>query len=174
MVKEFNLKYFKRLSLTSKEKAFDYALDRLKWIGGSTRDVFEFNSKYVLKLDMECKQNCHEIMVSESYDMRDHIFTRVIDYDKHNYFWLIAEKAKPLKSYKQFKELAGISINDIVAIEYNHSNKNKLLKKSSLLKKVYYLNNKFNVADLCCKENWGIFNGKPIIIDYGYYEENIS
>jgi len=121
---------------------------------GSSRDVFDLDNGYVIKVAKSragIAQNESEYNIS--YHDNSGLFAKVIEVS-NNFKFLIMEKAG--KVYY---------ISDV--LEYF-----KVRSKSQLLnlKKLQGIKRNYNLllGDLKKKSSWGMINGKPVIIDYGF------
>lgn len=129
-----------------------------RYIGsGSCREVFDLGNGYVAKVAKNMaglEQNRCEYRISAN-DNSD-LFAKVIRVS-HNYEILIMEKAE--------------SINNISYVwrYFNVANKRELfnLREFKNLKRRYNL----LLGDFDRESSWGIINGKPVIIDYGFTRE---
>lgn len=116
----------------------------------------------------------------------------LIDYDRKNKeypAWIQTAIADPIKG-NYFKQNYGYSIEDIVDYVFedqpswkiednidtllnNIENESQRSKLSTLLDKLHELYKlEFNIADLY-SDNWGIYQGKPVIIDAGFFKQEI-
>lgn len=93
--KSFDIRYFK--TLTDPYSAIEYANRRLEKIGvGSSRAVFVYNPKSVLKIAMNeagMAQNLQEIEIATTNEFDD-IIAKIFDYNRQG-LWVISELAKP-------------------------------------------------------------------------------
>ncbi|WP_315076759.1 hypothetical protein [uncultured Clostridium sp.] len=129
-----------------------------RYIGsGSSRKVFDLGNGYVIKVAKNragIAQNKSEYKIS-SNDYSD-LFAKVIK-ASNNFNLLIMQKA--IKIY-----------NISYVLKYfNVRSKNQLLNSKELqnIKRNYNL----LLSDLGRKSSWGIINGRPVIIDYGFTRE---
>ena len=126
-----------------------------KYIGsGSSRDVFEMNNEYVIKVarnNAGIEQNKTEYKISNNkkYD----VFANVV-YASNNYKFIIMKKAKRIKQ-----------IYD-VWYYFNVSSKQQFIN----LRLIREIVNRYGliINDLCRENSWGIINGRIKIIDYGF------
>lgn len=121
---------------------------------GSGRTVFDLKNGYVVKAAKNKKgieQNKAECEISK----KDHhkIFAEVIAYSD-DYRFLIMEKAQRINSFA------------IVWKYYNVKNNKQLLS----LEEISHVLEEYDLlpVDLYRLSSWGIVNGKPVIIDYGF------
>lgn len=129
-----------------------------RYIGsGSSRKVFDLGNGYVIKVAKNKRgiaQNMCEYRISAND--YSNLFAKVIQAST-DFSLLIMEKA-----YK---------INDISHVwkYFNVASKKELLN----LKELRNINKKYNLllGDLARKSSWGIINGRPVIIDYGFTRE---
>ncbi|MBN7576531.1 MULTISPECIES: hypothetical protein [Clostridium] len=132
-----------------------------KYIGsGSGRKVFDLGNGYVLKIAKNkagIAQNKAEYIISDN----DHtkLFAKVIQVSS-DFSLLIMQKAS--------------KISDILYVwkYFNVSNRDEFLKTQELqeIKKNYRL----LLGDFCRKSSWGMIDGKPVIIDYGFTREVVE
>lgn len=124
---------------------------------GSSRIVFDMGNGNVIKMaknDAGIAQNISEYKISSI----DHskLFAKVIQASK-DFKILIMEKAE--------------KINNISYILYyfDFKNKSEMLKSKKLQK----IRSNYNLllGDLYKKSSWGIINGRPVIVDYGFTKE---
>jgi hypothetical protein len=129
-----------------------------RYIGsGSSREVFDLGNGYVIKVAKNwagIAQNECEYNISH-YDNSD-LFAKVVQVSSDFYF-LIMEKADKIYNISE------------VFKHFKVSDKRELfhLKEIQDIKKNYNL----VLADFNRKSNWGIINGRPVIIDYGFTKE---
>lgn len=129
-----------------------------RYIGsGSGRDVFDLGNGYVAKVAKNragIAQNKCEYRISAK-DNSD-LFAKAIKIS-NNYDLLIMEKAD--------------EINDISYVwrYFNVTSKRELFN----LKEIQNLKRKYNLllGDFARESSWGIINGRPVIIDYGFTAE---
>ena len=124
---------------------------------GSSRDVFDLDNGYVLKVAKNragIAQNESEYNIS--YFDNSGLFAKVIEVS-NNFKFLIMEKAD--KVYYMSDVLEYFKVRS----------KRQLLK----LKELQDIRRNYNLVlgDLQRKSSWGMINGKPIIIDYGFTRE---
>jgi len=126
-----------------------------RYIGsGSSRDVFDLGNGYVIKAAKNkagIAQNKYEYKIS-LYDNSE-LLAKVIQVST-DFRFLIMQKAD--------------KINNISYVwkYFNVTNKKELFNLEELqnIKKNYNL----LLGDFARKSNWGIINGRPVIIDYGF------
>lgn len=121
---------------------------------GSGRVVYDLGNGYVVKAARNRKgieQNKAEHQISDIEDW--HIFAKVIAHSE-DYFLIIMEKARRVSSFKEIWSYYHVK-NNRQLLSTNEFQSN--LIKYDLL-----------TADLCRLSSWGIINGKPVIIDYGF------
>ncbi|MDF2676204.1 MAG: hypothetical protein K0Q97_497 [Bacillota bacterium] len=129
-----------------------------KFIGmGSGRIVYDLENGYVVKVAKNKKgiaQNKTEYKISLLDNTN--LFAKVLDVSE-NFEYLIMEKA--------------IKINDIYYVwKYFNVRSNKQLYRVKELQNISYRYGLL-LIDLRRPVNWGLLNGRPVIIDYGYTEE---
>ena len=124
---------------------------------GSSRNVFDLDNGYVIKVAKNkagIAQNESEYNISK----RDNsgLFAKVIEVS-NNFEFLIMEKADRV-----------YYISDV--LEYFKVESKKQLVN---LKELQEIKRKYNLlfGDLKKKSSWGMINGKPVIIDYGFTRE---
>ncbi|MCE5222115.1 MAG: hypothetical protein LLF98_12920 [Clostridium sp.] len=137
---------------------FDIRRGYYKYIAsGSSRDVFDLENGYVIKVAKNragIAQNKSEYKISDN-DNSD-LFAKVVQVS-NDFRLLIMEKAD---------EIYNISY---VLKYFNVRNKRELLNSKELqkIKRNYNL----ELGDFKRKSNWGMINGRPVIIDYGFTRE---
>jgi hypothetical protein len=129
-----------------------------KFIGmGSGRIVYDLENGYVVKVAKNKKgiaQNKTEYKISLLDNTN--LFAKVLDVSE-NFEYLVMEKA--------------IKINDIYYVwKYFNVRSNKQLYRVKELQNISYRYGLL-LIDLRRPVNWGLLNGRPVIIDYGYTEE---
>lgn len=129
-----------------------------KFIGtGSGRIVYELENGYVVKVAKNNKgfaQNKTEYKIALSDNTN--LFAKVLAVSE-NFKYLVMEKA--------------IKISDIYYVwKYFNVRNNKELYRVKELKNI---SSKYGLLliDLRRPVNWGLLNGRPVIIDYGYTKE---
>lgn len=126
-----------------------------RYIGsGSARNVFDLENGYVVKIAKNqagIAQNRTEYQIS-FYDNSD-LFARVIQVSD-DFIFLIMEKAKKINNFSYICRYFNIRNNRELA---NLSKLQNIQKKYNLL-----------WSDLFRSSSWGMLDGKPVIIDYGY------
>ena len=126
-----------------------------RYIGsGSGRQVFDLGNGYVVKVAKNragLAQNRCEYRIS--FDDNSNLFAKVIKVS-HNYEILIMERAD--------------EINNISYVwrYFNVKSKRELFNSNELqrIKREYNL----LLGDFNRESSWGIINGRPVIIDYGF------
>ena len=137
---------------------FDIRQGYYKYIGsGSSRDVFDLGNGYVIKVPKNIAgiaQNKSEYNIS--YNDDSGLFAEVVDVS-NNFKLLIMEKADKI-----------YNISDVCKY-FNVRGKGELLK----LEELRNISRNYNLIlnDLERKSSWGMINGRPIIIDYGFTKE---
>lgn len=129
-----------------------------KFIGmGSGRVVYDLDNGYVVKVAKNNRgiaQNKTEYKISLLDNTN--LFAKVLDVSE-NFEYLVMEKA--------------IKINDIYYVwKYFNVRNNKQLYRVKELQNISY---KYGLLliDLRRPVNWGVLNGRPVIIDYGFTKE---
>jgi hypothetical protein len=129
-----------------------------KYIGsGSSRDVFDLGNGYVVKMAKNCAgiaQNKAEYNISNYGD--SDLFAKVIEVS-NNFNFLIMEKADNIYNISQ------------VVRHFNVRGKRELLH----LKELQNIKRNYNLllGGLGRKSSWGMIDGRPVIIDYGFTRE---
>lgn len=116
--KSFNLDELK--SLKSFKKRVEYANTHLprKIASGSARTIFQIDDEKVLKLAHNNK-GYHQNEVEEDFYLQGFdIIAKVYDFDQENHTYLEMELAKKVTK-KRFKQLVGISLEDVWNYLYN-------------------------------------------------------
>ena len=133
-------------------------LGHYKYIGsGSCRKVFDLRNGYVIKVAKNSAgiaQNKSEYKIST--EDKSNLFAKVIQVSE-DYALLIMQKADKISSISY------------VWRYFNVTSKKQLFKLKELqnIKKNYEL----ILDDFSRKSNWGMINGKCVIIDYGYTKD---
>lgn len=81
-----------------------YAISNFRLIGKSehsTREVYQMNNGLVLKIDLTGRQNQNEVRAKQCID--DLFATKIYDFDKSYFYWIIAEKVNPIRSVEEFR-----------------------------------------------------------------------
>lgn len=129
-----------------------------RYIGaGSSREVFDLGNGYVIKVAKNragIAQNESEYNISH-YDNSD-LFAKVVQVSSDFYF-LIMEKADKIYNISE------------VFKYFNVSGKRGLYQLNEMQN--IKINYNLVLADFNRKSNWGIINGRPVIIDYGFTRE---
>ncbi|MDR3596839.1 hypothetical protein [Clostridium sp.] len=142
---------------------FNYIMMNLRWgnyryIGsGSCRDVFDLGNGYVVKVARNLAgiaQNKSEYKISHKDNSG--LFAKVVQVS-NDFSMLIMEKAD--------------KINNISYIwrYFNASNEEELVNSKELQK----IKQDYNLVlgDLERQSSWGIIDGRPVIIDYGFTKD---
>jgi len=169
-----------------------YAQERAKKLGaGSARVVFNIEHEgrqTALKIAKNPKglaQNSKEADYG-LYRMYPDITTPLIDYDeKHEEpIWIHLERADKLRK-PQFKSITGYSFDDFAdllqADEARRNGRNysvshidadqiELIEESELYQETTSLMGNFDIlaGDLTRTANWGVYKGRPVIVDLGF------
>jgi hypothetical protein len=185
---------------TSFKKRMEYAIARAQKMGrGSSRTAFiiEYQGRpTILKVAHNRKgmaQNEAEARIlSDRYV--SNIVIPIIDYDEdHDYpTWIHTEKAEKATEKQLCQLLKTPSLMDLVTYARYNINGDSTTRFDAYIRKTIsdndmqifyehvdaitelYTNFNVNVADFAWKQNWGIFNGRPVVIDVGYTEEVIK
>lgn len=129
-----------------------------RYIGsGSCRDVFDLGNGYVVKVAKNMAgiaQNECEYKISRSDD--SDLFAKVIRVSS-DFNFLIMEKAKKINHMSDIWEY------------FNVGSKKELIKSEEMQN--IWKNYNLLLGDFKRKSNWGMINGRPVIIDYGFTRE---
>lgn len=129
-----------------------------KYIGsGSSRQVFDLGSGYVIKVaknEAGIAQNESECMISY-YDKSD-LFAKVVQVS-NDFRFLVMEKADKIDSITEVWKFFDVRSKSEL---FNLKELRKILNNYNLL-----------LSDLSRKSSWGMINGRPVIIDYGFTRE---
>ena len=134
---------------------FNLAQGYYRYIGsGSSRRVFDLGNGYVIKVAKNkagVAQNKCEYRIS--INDTSNLFAKVAQVSD-DYTLLIMEKAIKVKNISNIWNY------------FNVSGKNEFIN----LKRIQEMRRNYNLllGDLARESNWGIINGKPVIIDYGF------
>jgi hypothetical protein len=121
---------------------------------GSGRNVYDIGDGYVAKVARNRKglaQNEAEYEISVADESG--LFANIIDATP-NLRITIMEKAVPLHSFSTVWRYFGVRSNRQL---YNIPLIQSTMARHSLI-----------FPDLCRAQNWGVVNGRPVIIDYGF------
>lgn len=170
----FDLEHF--VELNNIEEIINYAKDNLKLIGrGSSRIVFKINDNYCLKialpdnLETAILQNKSEFESSNNYPN----LTAKIKKHHNDFYWIIAELAKPLKDHKELINALNLSSPTDLGLLFgkfpptNHKLKKKptdmALEVSNLVKE------RKIPRDVIKSDSWGYTtrDNRLVLIDYG-------
>jgi hypothetical protein len=129
-----------------------------RYIGsGSSRRVFDLGNGYVVKVAKNragIAQNKMEYKISLINP--SNLFAKVIQVSE-DFYALIMEKADKIDNFSYvcnyFKARSIVEVLKLKEIQNIHNRYNLLLN------------------DLCRTSSWGIINGRPVIIDYGFTRE---
>ena len=180
---------------TSFRQMVAYAKERAIQIGrGSSRVAFEVpyqGRPTIIKVALNQKgiaQNQEETdLLDDGYLSKIGITIPMIDYDIENgrrITWIHTEKAEKITQKQLERFFGGVSLNAIIArIEYDktgrrgwayeelpdhiHENEYYDMLRDLLLNFPH-----INGSDLVRKANWGLYRGRPVIIDLGFTEES--
>lgn len=143
--------------------AFDRIMFNIKrgyyrYIGsGSGREVYDLENGYVIKVAKNkagIAQNKAEYKISSND--KSNLFAKVVQ-ASNDFILLVMQKAD--------------KINNILYVwnYFNATSKRELFNSKELqgIKRSYNL----LLGDLARKSSWGIINGRPVIIDYGFTRE---
>lgn len=179
------------------KQMIEYAKARAQQIGkGSSRVAFEVpyqGRKTVLKVALSnskgLAQNEEEAELFSDWYIRNlGIVIPMIDYDERNPkpTWIHTEYADKITKTQLKRFFGGFDIADVVEnIEYQQTG-GKTWRYRELPPEIYENENYQNLVDLVVNfprikagdlkrsANWGIYKGKPVILDLGFTENTIS
>ena len=170
-----------------------YAKERAKKVGqGSSRVAFVIDyqgRKTVLKIAKNKKglyQNEHEQEALSDYYLKQlKVFIPMIDYDKESAqpSWLHVEFAEKVKE-SDFRKATGGSLDDLLSYVAHHARPREekdhwgnYQNVDSELEFVHdfetYVGNypHHSIGDYASPNNWGMYGGRPVIIDIGLSNE---
>jgi hypothetical protein len=182
---------------TSFKQMVAYAKERAIQIGkGSSRVAFEIpyqSRPTILKISINQKgvsQNQEEVrLLSDWYVKGTGITIPMIDYDEANgnrISWIHTEKAEKISQKQLERFFDGFSMQSIIAyFEYQktgrrgfgyrelsdsiHENENFQALQDLLMNY-----DDIQSGDLTRKANWGLYKGRPVIIDLGFTTETMK
>lgn len=132
--------------------------ERLPVIGiGSGRIVYDLGNGYVVKKAMNKRglaQNKAEFRISAAG--RSPLIANILSVSM-DYKYLIMEKAGKILSV------------DMVCRYHNVGSLKELFRKKYFSEFIH--NNKLLLPDLYRKSSWGIINGRPVLVDYGFTKD---
>lgn len=116
------------LDSISNSKSFKDLPPNLKLLSkrGTTRDVYEYNNNYVLKVAKNKKgleQNKKEVEILNKYNSP--LFPKLEKYDNKNYKYIVIEKVNDFKNYASFYKFVYPKIDIIYKKLLDFYNKNK-------------------------------------------------
>lgn len=180
---------------TSFREMVAYAKERAKQLGkGSSRVAFEIpyqGRETVLKVALNNKgiaQNAEEIaLFSDYYFRQSEIVVPVIDWDEANPdrpTWIHLEKVQKITKKQLANFLGGVDISNALSHlkrQLGRSNfsfsiepeKIEAMEDSELYQALQDLLGNYNqiiFGDLMRTANWGLYQGRPVIIDIGFTE----
>jgi len=129
-----------------------------RYIGsGSCREVFDLGNGYVVKIAKNAAgiaQNKAEYYISRCDN--SNMFAKVIDVSK-NFEFLIMERADKVYNITEIWRYFDV----------------KSKKEMFALKQIKSISQNYNLllSDLNRQSSWGVINGRPVIIDYGFTRE---
>lgn len=129
-----------------------------KYIGsGSSRYVFDLGNGYVIKIAKNkagIAQNKSEYKISAND--KSNLFAKVMQ-TSNNFSLLIMQKASKINNISYVWDYFDVTSKQEM---FNLKELQKIKKNYDLL-----------LGDFARKSNWGIINGRPVIIDYGFTRE---
>lgn len=179
------------------KQMIEYAKARAQQIGkGSSRVAFEVpyqGRKTVLKVALSntkgLAQNEEEAELFSDWYIRNlGIVIPLIDYDERNSkpTWIHTEYADKITKSQLKRFFGGIDINVILAsVDYQKTGKKNWFYKE-LPPEIHENENYQNLVDLVINfprietgdlgraANWGIYKGRPVILDLGFTESTVS
>lgn len=175
-----------------------YAQERAKKIGsGSSRVAFVIpyqGRDTVLKIAKNAKgiaQNSEEsTLLNDWYLSKLNIVIPMIDYDEANSepTWIHTEFANKIKN-SDFKRICGVGLEELIAycdstsgrrtksLSYRSYDFSKINEESDFVQSmVDFIGNYTHipVEDLMRLANWGMYQGRPVIIDIGYTDDVVK
>lgn len=179
---------------TSFAKQLKYAMERAPKLGaGSSRVAFKIpfeGRETVLKIAKNQKgliQNEHESgFAHDGLIQQLEIMIPFIDYDEENEppRWIHTELAQPARQ-QDFIKACGGTLGDLMAAagrilgqkDYAHyGNADKVDEDDKLCSALFHLVGDYDLPfhEFSTIKNWGIYNGKPLIIDLGVSHDILS
>lgn len=165
----------------------EYAKQRAQRIGtGSSRIAFEIpyqGRPTILKVAKNRKgmaQNDVEAdILTDGYASRLGIVIPVIDYDDRSNqpTWIHTEKAQPISSSNALQRILGFDPTLIIRRVWELNGRNvgysDYPEDSDIFDAVVDLCMNFNIdpRDFNTHRNWGVYRGRPVIIDVGFNEQ---
>lgn len=179
-----------------------YAKERAKQVGvGSSRVAFVIpyeGRNTVLKVAKNKKgiaQNVEEINLLYDYYLRDlNLVIPVIDTDEKNGdspTWIHMEYAAKIKD-SDFKRLTGMTLDELISFAEQYSGRvssrystnnipeekaEELMEDNELVSSlVEFVGNYTNIptGDLRRLANWGMYKGRPVIVDMGLTDDSLK
>lgn len=172
---------------TSFKKRIEYAKKMATRLGaGSSRIAFIIpyeGRDTVLKVAKNRKgisQNEEEINLLQDYYIRNlELAIPIIDGDEKHFTWLHVEKAEKRATDGDFKRLTGLSLRALIDYASHVTGREKLYDEkrfegvdddSELVRSLCDLFGSYDnilTSDFRRLANWGIYKGRPVIIDLG-------
>lgn len=179
------------------KQMIEYAKARAQQLGkGSSRVAFEVpyqGRKTVLKVALNqgkgLAQNQEESDLLSDYYVKDSgIVIPLIDYDERNQkpTWIHTEYADKITKKQLERFFDGVPIHHVIAhIEYDKTGKKNWAYRElpdsihdndsfGRLRDLLLNYTQIGSGDLISKSNWGIYKGKPVIIDLGFTENTMK
>lgn len=176
-------------------KRIRYAKEKAQKIGsGSSRVAFVIpydGRKTVLKVAKNAKgvaQNEEEVVLFGDWYLNNlNIVIPMIDYDEENGdhpTWIHTEYADKVQN-SHFVKLSGVTLPTLIAYAENvsgrkkisHINFDKVDEESELVQSIVdFVGNYTHVptGDLSRLANWGLYHGRPVIIDLGLTDSTLK
>lgn len=139
------------------EEVYDYLIERLEYVGeGSSRIVFIYNNKYVIKIAKNIEgieQNKFEFELSQDYEINE--FVAKVEEVGKSFIWIMSEIVRPLNSQDEFEENVPSNIFESFVF--------KLTSK-------YKVSDSFD--DFIKYDHWGkTTDGRYVLLDYGINDD---
>ncbi len=183
----FNMENFKQLDVAQK---FEYAQNTLKTLGvGSARGAFKLDDKHALKVPISQDQNT----ISAGQKQNKAELGRCSADPEHNVYmakvyadlsdevdgnWLVVDLAQPMTD-EAFQSLTKINWevfeSGLIGVFGKQKTPENSADAETLMQNTFFQGIvrtakecRLVAPDLANLGNWGIVNGRPVLIDYGY------
>ena len=158
---------------------------------GSSRTVFELDSKRALKLainDAGVSQNSNEATIAHDPQYAD-VIPKILDADKQGegFRWLVVEKANPFNSEEEFESFTGTSWRSFMLAMFQNEEFAKKFKgkegdvatpemkeKAETIMKMAENNPGMATMDFTKPDSYGRIGNRIVVIDYGISEQTYS